>query len=411
MNVLVSSLSLGGLLVLSALFSAAETALFSLSKMERRRLKESHPKLSPWVFFHLEHPRQALAAVLIGNLFVNVLATALVTLLALEFLGRDWSGVLVAAFSVILILFCEIIPKVWAVHKNETLSLAFAVPLRIFSTVIYPVRRVTRWVTDWILKMIIKEKREISESISAEELRALVKIGEEEGLLDRQERHMIQKIFRMGEQHVKDIMTPRVEVRGLDVEDPSSQHLALMKAYHHRHFPVYKGSLDNVLGVISVQDYMLSDKKDLTGLLKQPLFVPETKRIDDLLSELRNQKQTFAVCVDEYGGTAGIVTLEDILEEIFGEFYDEYAQVENPIHAAGPHEYSVEAKIPLAAFNEHFSLELEAREASTLGGFILERLGTVPKKGDVLKLPECEIRVQEVLRQRSIRSVLVKFFT
>jgi CBS domain containing-hemolysin-like protein len=153
---------------------------------------------------------------------------------------------------------------------------------------------------------------------------------------------------------------------------------------------------------------MLNPDAPLESIMTQPLFVPETKRIDDLLTELKTKKENFVICVDEYGGTAGIATLEDILEEIFGEYYDEYEKVENPIHPRGRNEYMVDAKISLLDFNEYFATHLEAEEASTLGGFILEKLGEVPKRGRVLATEECEIHVQEVLRGRQIRTVLVR---
>jgi len=141
---------------------------------------------------------------------------------------------------------------------------------------------------------------------------------------------------------------------------------------------------------------------------KNLFFVPEFKRIDDLLTELRSKNQSFAVCVDEHGGTAGIVTLEDIFEEIFGEFYDEYSKPENPIRPLGHQEFIVEAKIPMADFNEFFSLNLESEETSTLAGFILEKTGEVPEKGKVLDLPECQIRIHDVIRKRLIRTVIVR---
>lgn len=397
------------LLLLSAFFSAAETAIFSLSKLDRRRMKETHPGLASWVFFHLDQPAQSLSTILILNLVVNVLATATVTTTSLHFFGPKMTGWAVALFTAFLIIFSEITPKVIAVRKNQWVALFSAVPLRVGSVMIFPLRKIARWVTDWILSHVIHEKKEAGDHLSSGELKALVKIGEEEGVLDSQERHMIQKTIELGERPVKDIMTPRVDVKGLDLEDPFERHGALMKQFHHTHFLVYKTSLDNILGTVSVQDYMLDEKSSLLSLLKDVYFVPETKRIDDLLTEFRNKKIFLAVCVDEYGGTAGLVTLEDILEEIFGEFYDEYAQVQNPVKPHGPHEYLVETKISLADFNERFSTKLESVEVSTLGGFILEKLGEVPQIGKVLKLPECELIIHEVIRQRYVRSVIAKF--
>lgn len=396
------------LMLLSIFFSAIETALFSLSRIDRNRIQKYHSSLAKWVLYHLKHPRQALSTIVIGNLIVNVLATTIVTLWADEIWGVQGISLALAVFSVILILFGEMIPKIVAVRRNESISLAGAFPLFLISWVLFPIWKVTRLASDWILGKIMKERPESIETISEDELKAMVKVGEEEGILDREERRMIQKIFDLGEHPVREIMTPRVQVLGLDMEDSVEKHLQVIRSHHHTQLPVYKGTIDNIQGVIFAQEYVLNRSVDITTLLSQPLFVPQTKRIDDLLGEFRSKKQNFAVCVDEFGGTAGIVTLEDILEEVFGEFYDEYAKVENPIRPYGYHEYLVEAKIPLSELNEKLGLQLEAKEASTLGGFILEQLEEVPEKGSALQVGGCEIRIQEVIRQRYIRSVLVK---
>ncbi len=408
MHFLVHVAGLGLLFLLAIFFAAAETAIFSLTKIERRRLQQAHPKLSKWVIHHLDHPRQALITILIGNLLVHTLAAAIVTLLAIHYAGPQFLGVVMVLFTFVLIFFAEILPKTLAVRRNETIALAAALPLEGIAVVLTPLRWCVRWVTDRIMHFLMPEKKEHADQISEEELRLLIKAGEEEGVLDRQERYMLQKLFDLGERAVKDIMTPRTALAALDIEEPREKHLELIRKYHFSRFPVYQGTIDNMLGMIPVQDYVLNTTVSMQQLLHQPLFIPEFKRIDDLLSEFRMKNEGFAVCVDEYGGTAGIVTIEDIFEEIFGEFYDEYAKPVNPIRALGQQEFIVEAKIPLEELNEYFSWKLEAKETSTFAGFILEKFGEVPEKGRVLELPECEIRIHDVIRQRLIRTVIVR---
>lgn len=407
MSLLLSLALLVALFLLAGFFSGAETAIFSLSKIERRRLSESNPRLAKWVMKHIEHPRRALSTILIGNLVVNTLAAAFATLVAIETWGSDSLGIAMPVFTVLFIFFGEISPKMVAVTKNETIALFSAFALEIIAALLYPLRKIMRWITDMILSLLIREKIDQSDLMSEAELKALIKIGEEEGMLDREERYMIQKIFELGERPVKAIMTPRIDLAALNVDDPPEKQTEIIQKYHFTHMPVYKNSKDHILGVISVQDYVLSANRDITAVLKQPLFVPETKRIDDLLEEFRRKGQNFAVCVDEHGGTAGIVTQEDILEEIFGEFYDEYAKVENPIRSLGHGEFIVDAKISLADFNEYFSTHLKAGEASTLGGFILEKMGEVPEKGKYVRIPECDIRINNMIRQR-IHTVIVR---
>ncbi len=255
---------------------------------------------------------------------------------------------------------------------------------------------------------MLPEIKEHPEQISQEEIKTLVTIGEEEGILDSQERYMLQKLLELGERPAKDIMTPRIELAALSMEDSKEKHIEMIQKYHFTHFPIYQKTMDNILGVISVQEYLLNAQAPLINLIRQPLYIPEVKRIDNLLEEFRNKNQNFAICLDEYGGTAGIVTLEDILEEIFGEFYDEYAKVEHPVRSIGHNEYIVEAKISLADFNEYFSFHLKSEDASTLGGFLLEKLGELPEKGRTFKIPECEFVIHDVIRHRKIRSVIVR---
>jgi len=342
-------------------------------------------------------------------MFVNILASSIATLIALEYFGVGGVSAVLAVFTVLLILVGEILPKVIAVRINETFSLVTAVPLRLFSILFFPLRIVAQKITDQVLSWIpSKKKFESVEQISQEDLKALIKIGEREGVLDGEERHMMQKLFELGERPVKDIMTPRVDLKVLDFEDSREEHIEIIRKYHKTRFPVYQESRDNILGVVSAQEYVLHPELKTEELIKQPLFIPETKRIDDLLAEFRTKNEDFAICVDEYGGTAGVVTMEDILEEIFGEFYDEYAEVENPIRPYGPKEYLVEAKIPLSEFNEYFRCNLKAEEASTLGGFIFERLGEIPAPGKVVGLKNIEIRIHQVIRKRRLHRVVVK---
>jgi putative hemolysin len=409
MQVLLNLLILGLLLFLSAFFAAAETAIFSLSKMEKRRLQEKHPRLGKMVLYHLEHPKRTLVTILIGNLVVNTLAASVFTLIVLEFLHPKYLSFLLALFTFVLIVAAEIMPKTFAVHQNEFTALVTSVPLQGFALLLAPFRMLVIRINNAALSFLIPDHKEHSDlKMSEEELKTLVKIGEEEGVLDRQERKMLQKLLELGERPVKEIMTPRTNIAALDLEEPREKHIEMIQKYHFTHFPVYQNTVDNLLGVLAVQEYMLNPATPVQELIKQPLFIPEQKPIDDLLSDFRTKNHNFAVCVDEYGGTAGIVTLEDIFEEIFGEYYDEYTKVEHPIRALAQHEFLVEAKITLAQFNEHFSTHLEAEDATTLAGFILEKMGEVPEKGKVLQTPECEIRIQDVIRHRLIKSVIVK---
>lgn len=399
---------LGALFLLSFFFSAAETALFSLSKLDKRKLKDQYPHLSKWIFEQLQTPRKTLGTVLIGNLAVNSLVTAMVTLIALKLFGEAHLGVVLAALTVFFIVFCEMFPKILAVRSRVKAALLVSLPLKFFAVLFAPFRVLMRFVTERILSFLIHEKIDQSDMISEKELKILVKIGEEEGILGGQERHMIQKLLDLGERPVKDIMTPRTDLIGLDLEEPTEKHEELIKRYHFTRLPVFQGSLDHILGVVESQNYLLREPRpDIKQMMREPLFVPESKRIDDLLETFKIKNERFAVCVDEFGGTAGVVTQEDILEEIFGEFYDEYAKVENPFRRLGEDLYLVEGKVNLQEFNDFFSSHLAAEEATTLGGYLFEKMGVVPVKGAVLNTEQFDFTVQDMVRQR-IHQVMVR---
>ncbi|MFH0984011.1 MAG: hemolysin family protein [Candidatus Omnitrophota bacterium] len=399
---------LGILFLLSFFFSASETALFSLSKLDKRKLKEQHPHLSKWIFEHLQKPRKTLSTVLIGNLAVNSLATAIVALVILRLFGNAHLGSWMVVFTLFLIVFCEMFPKILAVRARAKVALCVSLPLKFFAMIFTPFRVLMRFVTDRVLSFLVHERIDQSDMISEKELKVLVKIGEEEGVLGGQERHMIQKLLDLGERPVKDIMTPRTDLMGLDIEDLPEKHEALIRKCHFTRLPVFQGSMDHILGVVESQNYLLQEPlPDVKRVMQEPLFIPESKRIDDLLETFRSKNERFAVCVDEFGGPAGVVTQEDILEEIFGEFYDEYAKVENPIRRLGEDFYLVEGKVGLSEFNDFFSAHLVAEEASTMGGYLFEKMGVVPAKGATLQTEQFDFVIQDMVRQR-IHQVTVR---
>lgn len=396
------------LFLCSFFFSMTETALFALSKLDKRKLKEKHPVYSKWIFAHLETPRKTLGTVLIGNLLVNTWATTLVTLLVLEYWGQKRLGLAITLLTAFIIVVCEIFPKVLAVRSKVKASLFAAFPLEIFAILLAPFRLAMRHISERILSFLIHEKIDHSDMISEKELKVLVKIGEEEGVLRGQERYMIQKLLDLGERPVKDIMTPRIDLIGLDIDDASEKHEEVIKKYKFTQVPVFQGSPDHILGIVNSQDYLLQlPIPSVREVMREPLFIPESKRIDDLLETFRACNENFAVCVDEYGGTAGIVTQEDILEEIFGEFYDEYAQAEQPIRRLNVDTFVVEGKMPLQEFNEYFISNLTSEEATTLGGYLLEKMGVVPVKGAKFSTVEFDFTVQAMTRQR-IHQILVR---
>jgi len=394
------------LFALSAFFSSAETALFSLSQIERRRLAQEHPRIGKVVERLLSEPRRTLITILISNNLVNVSAAAVVTLLAISQFGEEGVGVTIALFTLALITFGEIIPKVFAARNDILFSLICAPPLDIMARIFLPLRVIFRTISNFVLSFIIKEKTQ-TDLISEDELKALVRISEEEGALRKEEERMIRHLIDLGKRPVKQIMIPRPDLIAFDIKNGKEEFIELVKKYHHTHMPVYESDLDHLIGIIVVQEFMLDRQKTLREIIHQPVFIPETKPIDEVLEEFRSNKKEFAICVDEYGGTAGLVTVEDILEEIFGEFYDEYAKTE-PVVKKMEGGHLAQAVISLHDLNETLGIRLTSELSETLGGWILERLGRIPKLHESFVFEKFEFQIVEVTKQRILRVLIRK---
>lgn len=393
-------------LAISAFFSSAETALFSLSPIERRRLVQKHPRIGKTVEKLLTLPRRTLITILIGNNLVHIAGAAVVTLLAISSLGEEGVGIVIALFTLTLIVIGEIIPKVFAARHDTFFALICAGPLDVIARLLFPIRYIFRGISNYVISFIVKDKMQ-TDLISEDELKALVRIGEEEGALRKEEEKMIRHLIDLGKRPVKQIMVPRPDLVAFNIQDGREKLVELVKKYHHSYVPVHEGDLDHLLGVVAVQEFMLDAKMRFRELIQQPVFIPETKPIDEVLEEFRLAKKEFAICVDEYGGTAGLVTVEDILEEIFGEFYDEYAKSEPHVKKL-EQGHLVQAVISLHNLNESLGLRLRSELSETLGGWILERLGRIPKHQESFVFEGTEFQIVEVTKQRILRVLIRK---
>ncbi|MBI4357759.1 MAG: HlyC/CorC family transporter [Candidatus Omnitrophica bacterium] len=391
------------LLALSAFFSGSEAAIFSLSKLEKRRLSNQHPHAWKTISKLLDRPRRTLVTILIGNMVVNTMAIAIVTSVSIEWLGPSGVGWTIALFTFVLVITSELTPKVFAVRYDEWFALFSAVPLDFIARVLFPARRLIRWVTDAVLSLLVEEKHGSADLISESELKALARIGEEEGALKAEEGEMIQNLINLGNRMAREIMTPRTDLITFNIEEGREKLVAIIKQFHFSYIPVYEKTLDNLLGVISTQEFMLDNQNRLRELVVAPNYVPETKSIDELLQEFQKTGNRVAICVDEYGGTAGLVTLEDILEEIFGEFYDEYAKAEPLVKTIGEDLFLVHGKIGLHELNESLGLTLASETSETLSGWLLEQFGKIPKQHESLRWKGIHFYIKEVLRQRILK--------
>jgi putative hemolysin len=318
------------LLCFSAFFSGSETALFSLGSIKLFQLKESnHPKV-PLIQELLEKPRRLLISILVGNECINITASAIAASLCISLFGTHGKWIALIIMTPLILLFGEILPKTIAVSNNKIFSLWVVKPISIFSKVIFPVRWVIRKVVDRIVSLF-GQRTEREESIFfEEEFKELVEVGHQEGILEKEEREMIHKILRFGDTLVSSIMTPRSDMFTLSYDSDIDYTIKNVKEHHFSRIPIYKHEKNNIVGILNAKDLLtLTNKQDsesttIPSIIRQPYLVPKDKKVQEVFREFQERNIHLALVVNENGSVIGLFTMEDLLEELFGEIYDEF---------------------------------------------------------------------------------------
>jgi len=407
LNLFWQFLALFILLVFSGLFSASETALFSLSKIQLRRIKEKRPAQSAVIEQLLDSPKRTLNTILTGNMLVNITACALVTATMIRIFGSRGIALAFALTTFLLLIFGEVTPKIFAISRAEGFSGFIARPLFIFSKLIHPVCLVWSQAANFISGRLIGQAYLKQPFLTEEEVRGLVSIGEKEGVISKEEEQMISTVFDFGERHVNEIIIPRVDIVAVDINETSSFLDRVLKQSRHSKIPVYKERIDNILGIVYAKQYLLAPKKDWQDLIRPVLFVPETKKIEELLLEFQSKKSYLAIVTDEHGGTSGLVTIEDILEEIVGEIQDEYDTEEKLIARIDKDTISISGKTALYDLNEELNSHFKAEESQTVGGFVIHLFGRIPKSGESIRYRNYLFTVNDVRKHR-IRKITIR---
>lgn len=399
------------LFVLSAFFSSSETAFFSHSRSDIDRIKKLTEPAAKRVINLLSHPQKLLITIVIGNTIVNIAAASLAAILTLQIsdiynFDEQISIVInVIVVTLIILIFTEIVPKVAAVKNPYKIAQLFAYPLSVFYYIFYPISSILNTLTHWLTHSLklVKNKSLLSE----EELKTLVDFGEEKGTLEEEEKEMIHSIFEFGETSVKEIMIPRIDMISISSSAEIEELLSLIKEYLHSRIPVYKETVDNIVGVVYAKDLLplMNAKKSkdttLDKLTRPAYFVPEQKKIDELLREFQSEKIHMAIVVDEYGGTSGLVTLEDIIEEIVGEIQDEYDSDLPLYRKISENIFVVDGSMPLEEINEELKINLPTEEGvETIGGFLFGLFGSVPKEKEVAKYNGYEFIIEKIVERR-----------
>ena len=402
------------LIVVSAFFSGSESAYFSLTELDLERLRENaRPTRSQKRILELMRwPRRLLLGILIGNTVVNVAAATV----AAFFIHRFWPhGTItfvleVVLVTLILLIFSEVSPKILAVKHPHKFAESIALPLQLALWLLKPLVLLFDGLTLQFAQLLRVES-ELPFS-DAEELKALLEVGEENGALDQNEREMIHSIFEFKETVVREVMVPRTDIIQVAKDTSIDDVLDLVKEKGHSRIPVFDESPDQIIGVLHVKDllpFMSGGKTvpSLTSLVRKAYYVPESKMIDELLREFQQERIHMAIIVDEYGGTAGLVTLEDVIEEIVGEIRDEYDEEPQLINRIAERVWRVDGKIAISELNETLHLELpEEEEYDSLGGLILSVLGHIPQAGESVAYADLLLHVEAVASQR-IQTVTV----
>ena len=379
-------------LLLSAFFSSSETAFIALQRIRVEHMVNTKVNGADRVSRMLQRPARLLSTILLGNNFVNTAATALATFLAIRVWGEQW-GILIATIglTIFLLVFCETTPKTIATQHAERLSLVFARPIEVISWLFTPFVVVLSWIASGFSKLAggAPVPRSLA---SEEEIRTMITVGHKEGTVETEEAEMLHKVFDFGNRPVREVMVPRPEVICIEQGSKIADFLTLYAESPISRFPVYQENMDNVVGILSVKDVLMAlakgtidNRSVIDELVRPAYFTPETKPISELFTEMRDKNYRMTVVVDEYGGTAGIVSLSRLVEEIVGPVGDELVTAEKEYEAINEYTFQIDGGMRIEEANEEMGLELPEGDYETVAGFALHLIGHIPKQGEQLK--------------------------
>ena len=401
------------LFFLSAFFSGSEVALFSLDK---RKLKSSTGKntlIESYLLNLLEYPRRLLVTILMGNTVVNVAASIIAVSLAMDYSAVSELSInliltlQIIILTILVVIFGELIPKVWASRNPVSFAKAVAIPLYWINVFLFPISETLTESIKLLVSKIIFDKSK--SAILHEEISELAELSHERGTIIEKEHGLINSIVNFRLVAVHEVMTPRVDMISIPVDSNFNEVLQIITASGHSRIPLCEDNLDKIIGILYAKDLLpylrneeLRKNLSLSGIARKAMYIPRTKKISDLMYEFQEKKMHIAIVVDEYGGTAGLITLEDIIEEIIGEIRDEYDKEENPITKLEDGNYMVLGKIPFDELKELLEMKtsVDDEEFETLGGFILSQAGHIPKEGYSFRLENHKFTVKEVVNKR-----------
>jgi CBS domain containing-hemolysin-like protein len=398
------------LIALSGFFSGSETAFFSLDPLKVAQLRRERSRTSSAVVRQLDQPRRLLVTILVGNMVANILASSIAAGTLWRIFGDQGIVIATIAMMMVILLFGEVVPKTFAVHNAEFLAKQAAFPLAFFSRVIWPIREVLRWLTVLLLSSSSSSRK----GVSKDELRTVVEVGHGEGVLERFEKDIIHNILDLDAQQIRGVMTPRTELFTLEEGCPVEEARAKLKERGYSRVPVWRdaagneASSENIVGFVHIRDLLIARGGTLVSCTRPLRFVPETKRIGDLLQDFIEQGEHLAIVIDEYGDLAGLVTLEDLLERVVGWIADRSRQPRRMARRVAAGRFRLSARTELERFNELLGTAIIDEEAETIGGVILNRLGRIPAQGEHLSLDGVNVYIVKAAPHRILEIEIQK---
>lgn len=392
------------LLLMSSFFSSAETALTTVSKITIRTLSEEGNRRAKKVEKITNNQSKMLSAILIGNNLVNIIASALSTVLAQKMFGEFAISIATGVLTILVLIFGEITPKTLASMYSLKFALAYADIIYALMALLTPIIFIINKLANGFMRIFGIDPNKKAIALTENELRTIVEVGHEEGILENEEHNMITNVFDFGEATASDVMVPKIDMTMADINSTFDELIHIFRQEKFTRIPIYQDTPDNVIGIINMKDLLLYNQNsifDVRHYLRQAFFTYETKKLSELMIEMKKTSVNIVIVLDEYGSTIGLITLEDLLEEIVGEIHDEYDSDEDePIHQIGKNKYQIEGLINLEDLNDYFDIQLKSDDYDSLGGFIIEKLDRLPNVGDTIIIDHLTFRVAAMDKKR-----------
>ena len=393
------------LIALSAFFSASETAYTTVNKIRLQNYVDAGSKKAKTALFIAENYDRTLTTILIGNNIVNIGASSIATLLFVKLFGPSGAAISTAVMTILILIFGEVLPKSFAKESSEKFALAFSRPLRILMTVFWPVVFLFIQLKK-VAKHISPIKEEETPTVTEQELKFIVESIEDEGVLEKQESELVQHALEFDEKTVQEVLTPRVDMTTLDIEDDLQTNIGLVLTERFSRIPVCRGTSDRIIGILHTKDLLEAlvrgDAIDLASMVQPAFFVYKTKKLSSLLADFKRNKTHVAIVTDDYGGTVGMVTLEDLLEELVGDIWDEDEEIIRDFVRIDSQHFLISGDLTIRELFDHLDLPFSNLESNhtSCGGWALEALGHIPQAGEAFRFKNMTLTIQEMDDQR-----------